>query len=96
MIGELGHGLGRCDADAHRETQPIGNPLPDFRAIGGQAAVRQWHARQFQERLVDAIDLEIRRETGKDFDDPIAEVGIQGVVRTERDDADAAWLHPGS
>ena len=87
MIGQLGQSLGRCDADAHRQAQPIGDPLPDFSAIGGQATVRQGQARQFEERLVDAIDLEIRRETGQDFDDPIAEVGIEGVVGTERDDA---------
>ena len=85
VVGELGERFGRGDTDAHRQAHPARNTLTDLLTVGGQVQVRE--AAQVQEGFVDAVDLELGREAAQDFDDPIAHVGIQRVVRGQRDDA---------
>lgn len=84
MIGQLGQGLRRPDANAYGQPEPFVDAGADLAAVCFEAGRRKPVERE--ERLVDRIDFDVRREGFEDFHDPVAHVRIEGVVRAEGDD----------
>ena len=95
MVGELGQRLCGPDAHADRQPDPLGNPLPDLLPIGHQVALADaGHAFEAQERLIDAVNLQLGCEVAQDVDHPVAHRGVQLVVGGQGDDAVPFGLLP--
>lgn len=86
LVGELGDGLGRTDADAGRNlgrAQDLGPgskaQLPEIASVAVEA----------HEHLIDRIGFDVGREGFEDLEDPSTQVGIERVVGGEPDDVAA-------
>ena len=87
VVGELGQGLGRADAGAHRQPRPLPDAFAHALAHGNTAAVVPQHGLDAQEALVDAVDLDVGGEVAQDADDAVAHVAVQRVVGRQRQNA---------
>ncbi|MNI46158.1 hypothetical protein D3C73_1006070 [compost metagenome] len=88
MVGQLGQGLGGCDANADRDTGAAQN----LAANPSTQYVQAFDTGQVGKRLIDAVDLDRRHHRLDQRHHPLAHVAIQGIVRREGDDALLAEL----
>ena len=92
-VGELRQRLGRPEADADGESQPLRHPAPDFRAERLRFG-QKIEAREVEKRLVYRIHLDARREAPENLDDPVGEVGVESVIAGQRSNPRSLRLRP--
>ncbi|MNS84818.1 hypothetical protein D3C72_1186560 [compost metagenome] len=81
VVGELGQGLGRCNADSDGEAGPLLHPFADLAAISHQVASPA--IAQLDKRLVDAVDLHRRGHSLQNAHHTARHVTVEGVVGAE-------------
>jgi len=84
-VGDLGKGFRDTNADRDRDAGLLFYRAADCARVVGQAPALE--AGEVQERLVDRINLKLRREFRQGVHDPAGHVAVERIIRAEHGDA---------
>jgi hypothetical protein len=85
VVGNLGQGLGRADADRDRDAGVAFDRRPDQAGIVGQTPALE--PGEIKKRLVDAVELDLGGEGAQRVHDAAAHVAVEGIIAGEDGDA---------